>query len=99
MTTYTVYPFKSSGVASSLYWIDETGDAAAAAKGMKLLADHDSAVRVTVRRGEALVFSGACSACAAWLAASPDRIALCPAISQPDDLCRSDCGRLTLPGV
>lgn len=96
MAIYTVLPFKSSGVAPSVYWIEQDDDALAAAEGLKLLADHESAVRVTVWRGEDLVFSGPSAACAAWLAIEPQRLSLCPAISHPDQLCSTDCGRLRL---
>jgi len=62
----------------------------------RLLADHQSAVRVTVWRGEALVFSGPSAECAAWLSSEPQRRSDCPAISHPDQLCSTDCGRLRL---
>lgn len=96
MSTYTVFPFKSSGVAPSMYWIEQRDDVLAAAEGLKLLADHQSAVRVTVWRGEALVFSGPSAACAAWLANEPQRLSDCPAIFDPEQLCSKECGRLRL---
>ena len=94
MSTYTVFPFKSSGVAPSVYWIEQDDDILAAAEGLKLLADHQSAVRVTVWREEALVFSGPSTVCLAWLATEPKRLSLCPAISHPEQLCSKECGRL-----
>lgn len=96
MSTYTVFPFKASGVAPSVYWIEQGDDVLAAAEGLRLLADHKSAVRVTVWRGEALVFSGPSAACAAWLANEPQRLSDCPAIFDPEQLCSKECGRLRL---
>ena len=98
MVTYTVFPFKSSGVAPSCHWIEQADDALAAAEALKLLADHHSAVRVTVWREDALIFSGPSAACAAWLTTTPQGLAHCPAISHPDQLCSTDCGRLPFQG-
>lgn len=95
MTTYTVFPFKASGVAPGLHWIERPDDALATAEGLKLLAEHDSAVRVTVWREDVLVFSGPSADCAAWLKATPGRLSLCPAVSDPDQLCSPDCGHLS----
>ena len=39
MSTYTVFPFKSSGVAPSVYWIEQGDDVLAAAEGLRLLAN------------------------------------------------------------
>ncbi|MDP1632972.1 MAG: hypothetical protein Q8L66_16280 [Caulobacter sp.] len=97
MVTYTVFPFKSSGVAPSFHRIEQADDALAAAESLKMLAEHRSAVRVTVWREEVLVFSGPSAACAAWLATSPRHLAHCPAVSPADQPCDADCGRLPTP--
>ena len=97
MVTYTVFPFMASGVAPAFHCIDRADDASAAAEALKLLADHHGAVRVTVWREDALVFSGPSATCAAWLTATPQCLAECPAISHPDQSCRPGCGRLTAP--
>ncbi|WP_421736659.1 hypothetical protein [Caulobacter sp.] len=94
MSSYTVFPFKASGVAPVFFAIERDGDAAAALEAIRLLGQHTSADRVTVWRDEQLVFSGLSTDCAAWLATEPDRLASCLALNSPEDACPADCGRL-----
>ena len=93
MVTYTVFPISASGVAPSFHCIDQVDDIAAAAEALKLLADHNGAVRVLVYREDALVFSGPSFACAKWLKARPQCLAQCPAVLHRDDVCPPDCLR------
>lgn len=94
MSSYTVFPFKASGVAPVFFAIEREGDTAASLEALRLLGEHLSADRVSVWRDEHLVFSGLSTECSAWLAAAPDRLATCPALKSPEEGCPSVCGRL-----
>lgn len=94
MVTYMVFPYTSAGVAPTFHCIEQADDAAAVAEAMTLLATHQHSVRVSVWRESALIFSGLSADCAAWLATTPQCLPNCPAISNPDQPCRPDCGRL-----
>lgn len=96
MSSYTIFPFKASGVAPVFFAIEREGDAAASLEALRLLREHPSADRVSVWRDEQLVFSGLSTDCSAWLAAAPDRLANCPALNNPEEACPLDCARLDI---
>jgi hypothetical protein len=93
VVAYTVYPFKTSGVAPVFIYIEQADNPAAASEALKLLEQHSSAARVTVWREDQVIFSGLSSACAAWLAEAPRRLEHCPALSAPEQSCPPTCGR------
>ena len=96
MSSYTVFPFKASGVAPVFFAIESEGDAAASLEALRLLSEHPSADRVSVWRDEQLVFSGLSTGCATWLTAAPDRLANCVALNRPEEACPLDCARLDI---
>lgn len=93
MSSYTVFPFKASGVAPVFFAIERESDAAASLEALRLLGEDPGAARVSVWRDEQFVFSGPSTQCALWLAAGLDRLANCPAVNSPQEPCPSDCGR------
>jgi hypothetical protein len=90
---YTVFPFKASGVAPVFIYIEQKDDPAAVDEALKVLEEHSGSTRVTVWREDQVIFSGLSSACAAWLAEAPTRLANCPALSSPELACPKSCGR------
>lgn len=93
MVSYTVFPFKASGVASVFIPIDREDDAAAAVAAITLMEEHRSADRVTVWQRDMVIFSGPSSACLSWLALAPERRVGCPALHAPELACPPECGR------
>jgi hypothetical protein len=91
MVGYTVYPFKSSGVAPAFAFVEREDDSSAAIEAMNILRAHPSATRVTLFREDQAIFRGLSSACAAWLAEGSHRAINCPALSCSDDACPPRC--------
>jgi hypothetical protein len=48
MVDYTIYPFKSSGVAPAFAFVESEDDSSAVVEAMNLLRSHASATRVTL---------------------------------------------------
>lgn len=99
MSSYTIFPFKASGVATVFSAFESDSDAAASVEAFHVLGDHQSADRVSVWRDDRLIFSGLSTDCVTWLAAATGRMANCPALTNPEEACPPDCGRLTTPGT
>ena len=92
MISYTVFPFKASGVAPIFVPIQSKNDTTATATAIKLLQEHSCADRVMVWCEDRLVYSGLSRHCADWIAATPERRVSCPALNSAEKPCPHDCG-------